>query len=443
MKSTRVCSRSEELYQQALKVLPGGNSRTSVYRGPFPYYAASGKGARIVDVDGVERIDFVNNYTSLIHGHAHPAIVRPVIEQILRGTCFAMPTETEVRLAELLCSRIRSLQNVRFMNSGTEAVMMGLKAARGFTGRAMIAKCEGAYHGSYDFAEISQDPTPEQWGNADPPALPYSKGTPRGVMDNVVVIPFNKIAESERILTKHARDLACVIIDPMPNRVGLIPATKEYLIMLRDVTLKHGVLLLFDEVIALRLGFHGAQGIYGIDPDLTTLGKVIGGGFPVGAVAGRADVMAVFDPRNGHPDVPHAGTFNANPVTMVAGKAAMDLLTKDAIARIDALGERARKQLTDAFRIARVPGEVTGMGSLFRLHMSSAAFIDYRSSYPTPAQKKAMNELFEYLLDHGIGITPQGLGSISTVMEESDIDRLSEQTLAGLREISKRGLAAA
>jgi glutamate-1-semialdehyde 2,1-aminomutase len=443
MKSTRVCSRSEELYQQALKVLPGGNSRTSVYRGPFPYYAASGKGARVVDVDGVERIDFVNNYTSLIHGHAHPAIVQPVIEQILRGTCFAMPTEAEVRLAEILCSRVKSLQHVRFTNSGTEAVMMGLKAARGFTGRAMIAKCEGAYHGSYDFAEISQDPTPDQWGNADPPALPYAKGTPRGVMDSVVVIPFNKTQESERILTKHAHDLACVIVDPMPNRVGLIPVTKEYLTMLRDFTRKHSILLVFDEVIAFRLGFHGAQGIYGIDPDLTTLGKVIGGGFPVGAVAGRADIMAVFDPRNGRPDVPHAGTFNANPVTMVAGKAAMDLLTEDAIVRIDALGERARKQLTDAFRVARAPGMVTGMGSLFRLHMSSATLIDYRSSYPEPEQKKTMNELFEYLLDHGITITPQGLGSISTVMHESDIDRLSEETLAGLRGISKRGLAAA
>jgi glutamate-1-semialdehyde 2,1-aminomutase len=153
--------------------------------------------------------------------------------------------------------------------------------------------------------------------------------------------------------------------------------------------------------------------------------------------------MAVFDPRNGHPDVPHAGTFNANPVTMVAGKAAVDLLTEDALARIDALGERARKQLTDAFRVARVPGMVTGMGSLFRLHMSSSTLVDYRSSYPKPEQRKTMSELFEYLLDHGITITPQGLGSISTAMNENDIDRLAEQTLAGLKEISKRGLAAA
>lgn len=443
MKSTRGCNRSEELYHRALNVLPGGNSRTSVYRAPFPYYAACGKGTRIVDVDGVERIDFVNNYTSLIHGHAHPAIVQPVVEQVQRGTCFAMPTESEIRLAEILCSRVKSLQHVRFMNSGSEAVMMGLKAARGFTGRSMIAKCEGAYHGSYDFAEISQDPTPEQWGNADPPALPYAKATPSGVMESVVVIPFNKTRESERILTKHAGDLACVIVDPMPNRVGLIPVTNEYLTMLRKFTREHGVLLVFDEVITFRLGYHGAQGIYGIDPDLTTLGKVIGGGFPVGAVAGRADVMAVFDPRNGHPDVPHAGTFNANPVTMVAGEAAMNLLTEEAIGRIDALGDRARKQLSDAFRIAGVPGTVTGGGSLFRLHMSSGTFTDYRSAYQAPAQKKAMNGLFEYLLDHEIMVTPQGLGSISTVMSESDVDQLSEQVLAGLKDIARRGLAAA
>jgi glutamate-1-semialdehyde 2,1-aminomutase len=443
MNSKASCVRSEELYQRALSVLPGGNSRTSVYRAPYPYYAAYGKGACIVDVDGIERTDFVNNYTSLIHGHAHPSIVQPVTQQLQRGTCFAMPTESEIRLAEIICSRVKSLEQVRFTNSGSEAVMTGLKAARGFTGRSMIAKCEGAYHGSYDFAEVSQDPTPEQWGNADPPALPYAKATPSGVMDSVVVIPFNKTAESERILAKHAAELACVIVDPMPNRVGLIPATREYLTMLRNFTRAHGILLVFDEVITFRLGYHGAQGLYGIDPDLTTLGKVIGGGFPVGAVAGRADIMAVFDPRSGHPDVPHAGTFNANPVTMVAGEAAMNLLTEEAIARIGVLGDRARKQLSDAFRVAGVPGSVTGGGSLFRLHMSAGMFVDYRSSYQSLAQKKAMSGLFEYLLNHGTMITPQGLGSISTVMSESHVDALSEQVLGGLRDIARRGLAAA
>ena len=443
MNSTKGRGRSEELYQRAVNVLPGGNSRTSVYRAPFPYYAAYGKGTRIVDVDGVERIDFVNNYTSLIHGHAHPGIVKPVTEQLQRGTCFAMPTEAEIRLAEIISSRVKSVQHVRFTNSGSEAVMMGLKAARGFTGRSMIAKCEGAYHGSYDFAEVSQDPTTEQWGSADPPALPYAKSTPKGVMESVVVIPFNKIEESERILSKHARDLACVIVDPMPNRVGLIPVTREYLTMLRNFTRRHGVLLVFDEVISFRLGYHGEQGLYGIDPDLTTLGKIVGGGFPVGAVAGPADVMAVFDPRSGHPDVPHAGTFNANPVTMVAGEAAMNLLTPEAIEHIDNLGELARQQLSDAFGIAGVPGAVTGGGSLFRLHMSSPTFVDYRSSYPSPAQKKTLNRLFEYLLDHGIIVTPQGLGSISTVMTRSDVDQMTEQVLAGLRDIARLGLAAA
>lgn len=436
--------RSEALYQRALDVLPGGNSRSSVYRAPYPYYAASGSGARIVDVDGIERTDFVNNYTSLIHGHAHPAIVGPVTEQIQRGTCFAMPTEAEIRLAEILCTRLKSAQHVRFTNSGSEAVMMALKAARGFTGRSMIAKCEGAYHGSYDFAEVSQEPTPEQWGSADPPAVPYSKATPKGVLESVVVIPFNKADESERILDKHAHELACVIVDPMPNRVGLIPATKEYLSMLRRFTHERGLLLVFDEVISFRLAYHGAQSLYGIDPDITTLGKIMGGGFPVGAVTGRAEVMAVFDPRSGHPDVPHAGTFNANPVTMVAGEAAMKLLTPDAFRHIDALGERARRQIADAFRVSGIPGSVTGGGSLFRLHMSSGNFVDYRSSYETGPQRKAMHELVEYLLEHGVLVSPQqGLGSISTVMREADIDDLSEQVLAGLRHIARRGLAAA
>jgi glutamate-1-semialdehyde 2,1-aminomutase len=433
-------TRSEALYERALKVLPGGNSRTSVFRAPYPYYAACGRGSRIVDVDGVERLDFVNNYTSLIHGHAHPDIVSAVVKQLQLGSCFAMPTESEIRLAEVLQSRQPGWEQVRFMNSGSEAVMMGIKAARAFTDRPKIAKIEGAYHGTYDFAEVSQNPSPEQWGNADPPSLPHAKGTPAGVMDSVIIIPFNKPDEAERILSRHSRDIACIVIDPMPNRVGLIPATKEFLTMLRQFTMTHGILLVFDEVITFRLGYRGAQDTFGVKPDLTILGKIIGGGFPVGAVAGRADVMAAFDPRNVRPDVPHGGTFNANPVTMVAGEISMRLLSEEAMDRINALGERARRQLLDAVKTARVAGMVTGAGSLFHLHLAKGVLIDYRSSYKSPAQRKSMMALFEYLLEHGIVISQDGLGCISTVMKEIDVDRLAEETLGGLRHLTSEGL---
>ncbi len=216
--------------------------------------------------------------------------------------------------------------------------MMALKAARAHTGRPKIAKCEGAYHGSYDYAEVSLDPTPEAWGRNAPVSVAYAKGTPDNVLADVVTIPFNDTEAAVSLIREHGPELACVLVDPMPNRAGLAPADRAYLEALRKVTREVGALLIFDEVITFRLGSRGAQGIWNIDPDLTTLGKIIGGGFPVGAIGGRRDVMAVFDPRPGKPALPHGGTFSANPVTMRAGIAAMELLDDAAFARLDAMG---------------------------------------------------------------------------------------------------------
>jgi glutamate-1-semialdehyde 2,1-aminomutase len=232
------------------------------------------------------------------------------------GSAFGLPTESEVDLAELLVSRLPSVAQVRFANSGTEAVMMALKAARAHTGRPKIAKCEGAYHGSYDYAEVSLDPTPEAWGRNAPVSVAYARGTPDNVLADVVTIPFNDTEAAVSLIREHGEGLACVLVDPMPNRAGLAPADRAYLEALRKVTREVGALLIFDEVITFRLGYRGAQGIWNIDPDLTTLGKIIGGGFPVGAIGGHRDVMAVFDPRPGKPALPHGGTFSANPVTM-------------------------------------------------------------------------------------------------------------------------------
>ncbi|MBI4184487.1 MAG: aspartate aminotransferase family protein [Proteobacteria bacterium] len=434
--------RSSALFERAQNVLPGGNTRTTVFTHPHPLYAKSGRGCRLTDVDGVERIDFINNYTALIHGNAHPVIAEAVRAQLELGSCFPMPTEAEIRLAELLCERVKSFERVRFTNSGSEAVMMAVKAARAYTDRPKIAKCEGAYHGSYDFVEVSQDPTPETWGNGPPPALAYSKGTPRAVLDSVAVIPFNQVRESEEIIRAHGRELACVVVDPMPLRGGLIPARREYLEMLRAVTAELGIVLVFDEVISFRLGYHGAQGVFGVDPDLTTLGKIIGGGFAVGAVAGRADVMAVFDPRKGKPLAPHGGTFNANPITMAAGLAAMSLLTPAAFERLGALGERTRATLARAFARARVPGQVAGMGSLFRIHLTAGPLVNYRSTVATPAQKQALSFIVKHLLDHGVLITQTGMGNLSTPMTEAEIDDLGRVFEGAIEALSRRQQAA-
>jgi len=314
-------SRSAALYAQALKVLPGGVSRNTVLRAPHPAYADYGVGCRVTDLEGVTRVDFSNNMASLIHGHACPEIVHAVTEQLTRGTAFMMATENEVRYAEHLCSRNPAFDKLRFVNSGTEAVMATLKASRAYTGRPRIAKVEGAYHGQYDYAEVSQSPDPMTWGSVDHPrSVPLAHGTPESALRDVVIIPFNDPERALAILDEHAPELACVLLDLMPHRVGLKPADAEFVSALRDWTTRHGVLLILDEVITFRSDVGGMQSRYGITPDLTALGKVIGGGFPVGAVTGRAKVMEVMNPLAEKLLFPHSGTFSANPITTTAGQ---------------------------------------------------------------------------------------------------------------------------
>ncbi|MBZ0148344.1 MAG: aminotransferase class III-fold pyridoxal phosphate-dependent enzyme, partial [Pseudorhodoplanes sp.] len=322
--------RSQALYERAKRSLPGGNTRTTVYHAPFPVYATRGEGCRVFDADGVARIDCINNFTAMIHGPAHPKIAEAVMQQAKLGTAFGMPTESEIVLAETLCARVASVERVRFTNSGTEAVMMAIKAARAFTGRPKIAKCEGAYHGSYDYAEVSLDTPPEYWAANDPKSVAYSKGTPEGVLADVVTVPFNDAAASIELIRRHGASLAAILVDPMPNRAGMVPADREYLLALRAVADEVGAVLIFDEVITFRLGFNGAQARFSVTPDLTVFGKIIGGGFAVGAVGGSANIMSVFDPTRGKPALPHGGTFSANPMTMRAGQVAMTLLDQDA-----------------------------------------------------------------------------------------------------------------
>jgi glutamate-1-semialdehyde 2,1-aminomutase len=410
-------SRSQQLYDRALASLPGGNSRTTVFMKPYPIYAARGEGCRVWDVDGNEYIDCINNFTSLIHGHAHPSLVEAATQQLALGSAFGLPTESEIDLAELLASRLPSVEQVRFANSGTEAVMMALKAARAFTGRPKIAKCEGAYHGSYDYAEVSLDPTPEAWGRNAPVSVAYAKGTPENVLSDVVTIPFNDAEAAVSLIREHGPELACVLVDPMPNRAGLAPADKTYLEALRQITREVGALLIFDEVITFRLGYRGAQGLWNIDPDLTTLGKIIGGGFPVGAIAGHTQFMAVFDPRFGKPALPHGGTFSANPVTM-------QLLDEPAFARLDATGEAVRTGIDEAFRRSGVPGGTVGLGSLLKIHFADRPIRDYRSAYLTEQEAQRQVVFNRGLLNRGVLAAGYGLMALSTPMTDADVDAI-------------------
>ncbi|WP_244851051.1 aspartate aminotransferase family protein [Caballeronia sp. SL2Y3] len=414
-------SASRLLHEQAKRSLPGGNTRTTVYMKPYPLYAARGQGCRVWDLDGDERIDCINNFTSQIHGYAHPVINEAVRSQLELGTCFGLPTESEVELAEMLVQRVASVQTVRFTNSGTEAVMMAMKAARAFTGRPKIAKVEGAYHGSYDYAEVSLDPNPGNWGNGAPASVAYAKGTPSGVTDDIVVLPFNNPEAARELIRAHRGQLAAVLVDPMPNRAGLVPATKSYIQALREATREIDALLIFDEVISFRLGYAGAQPFWDVEADLTAFGKVIGGGFPVGAVGGRRDVMDVFDPSNGKPALPHGGTFSANPISMRAGIAALRLLDAQAFARLDEIGERVRNGFNASFERHGVKGKAVGAGSLLKVHFTARDVIDYRSAFPLPDEAGMLGQFNLALLNRGVLSASYGLMALSTPMTDADI----------------------
>jgi glutamate-1-semialdehyde 2,1-aminomutase len=417
-------------------VLPGGTARTSTFDQPHPVYVARGAGCRIVDVDGNERIDFHNNYTALVHGHAHPRLVEAATRAMADGMAFGSATEREVALAEHLVARIPNIEQVRFMCSGTEAVMMAVKAARAATGRTAIAKCEGAFHGGYDYVEVSYDSSPDNWGPRNQPAsVALCAGTPPATLTEVVPIPFNDAAAALRLLEPHAQRLAAVLVDAMPNRVGLIPADPAFLRALRDFTRRHGIVLIADDIINFRLAVGGTQQSFGYDADLIVLGKAIGGGFPVGAVGGRRDLMRAFDPSHGKPPVPQAGTFAATPITMATGCACLQMLDANELARIDRLGERVRERLAAAFARNGVDGQVTGRGSLFRIHFRNGPLRDYRDAYPTSADKRRLLALHRFMLDRGFVLTSVALGSVSTVMAEREVDALADAFDAFLSEL--------
>ena len=433
-------SKSSDLYDRGLKVMPGGCSRNTILKKPHPLYVEKGEGCYVTDIEGVERVDFANNMCSLIHGHAHPAITEAVTAQLAKGTAFTIGTEAEVLYAEHIVNRSDSFEKMRFVNSGTEAVMSCLKAARAYTGRSKIAKAEGAYHGLYDYAEVSQTSKPENWGDADSPSsVPVAYGTPQAALDDVVIIPFNDTERAMKILDENAEDLACVVLDLLPHRIGLIPANEDFVRAVYNWTRKNDSLLVFDEVITYRMNYGGAQQWFeGINPDLTAMGKMIGGGFPVGALAGRADVMDVMNPLTEKVLFPHSGTFSANPITMTAGRVAMDLFDQEALVKINILANYARKSIREAINIADVPACVTGAGSMFRIHMKSEEPTSYRDGYVNHREKNLTKTLLNHLFDDGIMMINTCSGVLSTVMGEKEIDRLSEAVLGGLNKMKNQ-----
>jgi glutamate-1-semialdehyde 2,1-aminomutase len=397
--------RSQALYERATRSLPGGNTRTTLYMQPYPFYFDHGSGCRVYDADGNERLDFINNYTSLILGHAHPKVVAAVQHQIARGMSVAAPTELEVALAEAIKGRLSSVDLLRFTNSGTEATMLALRAARAYTGREKIAKFLGSYHGSHDYAA------------ADPTAT--NAGIPESVVDTLIMLPFNDPQAVEQIVDKHRHELAAVIIEPVMGAGGVIAAQPEFLHFLREITARHGIMLIFDEVIAFRVGYHGAQGHYGVVPDLTTLGKIIGGGLPVGAVGGREALMACFDPRQAGA-IGHGGTFNGNPMTMAAGLATLEELTPETYERLEGLARHLKDKLGALFGELGVAAQVNQAGSIFNIHFSDVPVTDYATYSRSDREQAARLHLAA--LNHGVALAGRCMGCLSTPMSEAEID---------------------
>ncbi|MBB3773568.1 glutamate-1-semialdehyde 2,1-aminomutase [Angulomicrobium tetraedrale] len=422
----RSTEQSLRAFQRAQRVFPDGTARVTIEKDPCAVYIERGEGAWVEDLDGRRFLDLHGNFTALINGHAFPPVVEAVTRQIHKGSCFANPTESELALAELLCARVAGMDRLRFVNTGTEAVMFAVKAARAITGRSGIAKIEGAYHGAYDWIEVSQTSGPSNWGNdAEPASVPYYRGMPDSVVNEVVTLRINDAPAAERLIERHAARLCAIVIDPMPSRLGLIGATPDFLAAVQAAARRNGILIIADEVLNFRQGYHGLSARLGLEPDLWALGKIIGGGFPIGAIGGRAEVMEVFARRGGPARVPQGGTFSANPISMTAGYANMQALTPAAFARLEAMGDRLRSALRTAIAASGLPFCVTGAASLLRVHAKGAAPADYRQAVETPAQRGAIQRLVAQFAAAGLLMQTSGMMCLSTPMQDADIDLIS------------------
>lgn len=414
--------RAAELHKQAMKYLPGGSTRGVQYFPPYPFVAERGEGLYIYDVDGNRYLDYVINATSLILGHAHPKVVKAIQDKASLGTAFSVPTEDQTKLARVLCERIPSVETLRFTNSGTEGTLMAIRAARAFTGKHKIAKFEGGYHGSHEYAEISVHPSADELNPNEITSVPQYPGQPPSISEDVIVMPYNDLEACERIIRQHKDDLSCVIMEAISSSFGYLPANVDFLSGIRELTTELGILLIFDEVQSLRVAPGGAQELLGVTPDLTCMGKIIGGGTPVGAFGGREDVMALYDPTENGPTLGHSGTFNGNPLTMAAGAVVMDEMTPDVYQQMSQLGETLRSKLRAVFDELDIPAQVTGVASLFGIHFTSEEIVDYRSTLS--GDKALKGALSTGLLNEGVMLG----GALSKLTTETEVDTFVDST---------------
>ena len=424
--------KSVELYERATRCMPGGvSSPVRAYK-PYPFFTGRGKGSRIYDVDGNEYIDYCLAYGPLILGHAPEEVKEAIKEQLERGWLFGTPHEGEIKLAEKIIALYPSIEMVRFVNSGSEATMAGIRLARGFSGRDKIIKIEGGFHGAHDGVLVKAGSGATTFG------IPDSRGIPPELVKNTLQVPFNDATALSDILEANAGEVAAVIIEPVMGNVGPIPPEDNYLEEVRRLTREHDALLIFDEVITgFRLAPGGAQEYYGVIPDMTILGKIAGGGFPIGVFGASRAIMELVAPVG---EVYQAGTFSGNPISITAGIKTIEILEREsAIPRINALGDRMRAALTDIIHDsgAGVEAYVSGVGSMFKIFFSPSGNPVRNYSDALTCDKNRYMRLFHKMLSSGVFLPPSQFETnfISLAHTEEDIETTIEAYKESIPEI--------
>ncbi|MFB6304647.1 MAG: aspartate aminotransferase family protein [Haloferacaceae archaeon] len=411
---------SKRLADRAASVLPGGDTRSVTHHRPYPSYVTAADGPYLHTVDDERLLDFLNNYTQSVLGHAPESAVDAACERIRRGNGVAAPTEPIIDLAEALVERTPSIETVRFGNSGTEATLNAVRAAMAHTGNERVLKIDGGYHGTHDTVEVAVG----EEGVAS--------GVPSDVRARVDAVPYNDVDALKTQFAERGDEYACFILEPVMGVGGMIPADREYLEAARDLTAASDTVLVFDEVMTYRLAPGGAQELYGVTPDLTALGKLIGGGLPVGGFGGDAAIMRQFHPTDG--PLEHSGTFNGNPATMAAGAATLARLDATTIDRLNARGERLRARLNDVAAATPVPLTVTGKGSLFQFHFTDDPVTDADTA---AAGGPLAEEFFLRLRNRNLFLAPRGMGNLSTPMDDDHLDALVEGVTEALADMAE------
>lgn len=419
---------SRQAFEQAKKVLPGGvNSPVRAFKsvGLTPIYLDHGAGSRVFDIDGNQYIDYVGSWGPLIMGHAHPEVVSALQETASKGTSFGAPTLLETKMAELVAERVPSIDIVRMVNSGTEATMSAIRLARGYTGRSKIMKFEGSYHGHADSLLIKAGSGVATLG------LPDSPGVPEGVAANTIAVPYNDLASVQLAFERFGDEIAGVIVEPVAGNMGVVPPLPGFLEGLREITTRYGSLLIFDEVMTgFRVHIHCAQGRYGVTPDLTCLGKVIGGGLPVGAYGGKREIMEQIAPTG---PIYQAGTLSGNPLAMTAGYTTLSLLTPEVYDRLERLSARLEEGFTVNAREAGIPCRINRVGSMVCPFFTSDEVVNYDTAKSSDLE--LFRRYFAAMVTEGINIAPSQFEGmfVSGVHTEEDIEATIEAHRRALR----------